>query len=283
MVSHSDSISPNRALGGRSRRARPGGGAVRSVELHHLADGPPDAPALLMGGSLGTTLEMWDPQVPALRAGHRIIRFDHRGHGGSPVPPGPYTIAALGGDVLALMDRLGLAAADYCGLSIGGMVGQWLAVHAPARIRRLALICTSPDTLNPDAFLDRARAVRAAGATEPIADAVLSNWFTAPWAAGHAELVARHRQMIVESPVEGYAGCCEAVATHDVSAGLAAVGAATLVIAGAQDRAIPAAQGERIAAAVPRARLEILDPASHLASVERANTVNALLREHFDA
>ena len=208
------------------------------VALHHREDGREDGPVLLLGGSLGTELSMWDPQAGALGARRRIVRFDHRGHGGSPAPAGPYTIAELGGDVLALLDRLGIERADYCGLSIGGMVGQWLAIHAPQRLARLALICTSPDTLNPDAFTDRARTVRAAGATEPIADRVIANWFTEAWAAAHPELVARHRQMIVDTPAEGYAGCCEAVAAHDVAAGLPGVTAPTLVIAGAQDRAI---------------------------------------------
>jgi 3-oxoadipate enol-lactonase len=252
------------------------------VELHHEQDGPANAPVLLMGGSLGTALAMWDPQVDALGADRRIIRFDHRGHGRSPAPPGPYSIADLGEDVLALMDRLHLPRADYCGLSIGGMVGQWLAIHAPERIERLTLICTSPDTLTPEPFRERAQTVRDAGATEVVADAVVANWFTAAFAQAHPEVVARHRQMIVKTPVEGYAACCEAIADHDVRDGLAHVTAPTLVIAGAQDRAIPPSQGEAIAAAVPSARLQILDPAAHLASVERAETVNALIAEHLD-
>lgn len=254
---------------------------MSAVALHHREDGTADGPVLLLGGSLGTDLSVWDPQVGALGAQRRIVRFDHRGHGGSPAPDGPYSIADLGGDVVALLDRLGIERADYCGLSIGGMIGQWLAIRAPERIGRLALICTSPDTLNPDAFHDRARAVREAGATEPIADAVVANWFTEPWAAEHRSLVARHRQMIVDTPAAGYAGCCEAVAGHDVVAELPAVRAPTLVIAGAQDRAIPPTQGERIAAAIDGARFELLDPGSHLASVERAEAVTALLQEHF--
>ena len=255
---------------------------MSAVSLHHVTDGPADAPALLLGGSLGTTLAMWEPQVRALGAGRRLVRFDHRGHGGSPVPNGPYTVAGLGADVIALMDRLGIACSDYAGVSIGGMVGQWLAIHAPERIGRLVVICSAPDTLNPDAFRERAHTVREAGATEPIASAVVSNWFTDGYATAHPDVVAAHRQMIVETPVEGYASCCEAVAAHDVTDGLGAVRAPTLVIAGAQDRAIPASQGERIAAAVPQARFELLDPASHLASVERADEVNRLITDHLE-
>lgn len=249
------------------------------VELYHEQAGPSDAPVLLMGGSLGTHLGMWDPQMAAF-TGRRVVRFDHRGHGQSPAPPGPYSIADLGADVLGLMDRLGITRADYCGLSIGGMVGQWLAINAPERIERLVLICTSPDTLNPDAFRDRAKSVREAGATEVVADAVVAKWFTKAYADTHPDVVARHRQMIVDTPVEGYAGCCEAVATHDVRAGLPDVAAPTLIIAGAQDRAIPPSQGEAIAAAIPEARLQILDPAAHLACVERADDVSALIAEH---
>jgi 3-oxoadipate enol-lactonase len=236
----------------------------------------------LMGGSLGTHLGMWAPQMTALSRRRRVIRFDHRGHGQSPAPPGPYSIADLGADALGLMDRLGIARADYCGLSIGGMVGQWLAINAPERIARLVLICTSPGTLNPDAFRDRAKTVRKAGATEVVADAVVAKWFTKAYADTHSDVVARHRQMIVDTPVEGYAACCEAVAGHDVRDGLPRVGAPTLVIAGAQDEAIPPTQGEAIAAAVPGAGLQILDPAAHIATVERAETVNQLIAEHLD-
>lgn len=255
---------------------------MNAVALHHVTDGPADAPALLLGGSLGTTPTMWEPQLSVLGGGRRLVRFDHRGHGGSPVPDGPYTIAELGGDVIALMDRLGIGRADYAGASIGGMVGQWLAIHAPDRLRRLVLVCTAPDTLNPGAFRERARTVRTARATEPIASGVVANWFTEAYAASHPDVVAHHRQMIVDTPVEGYAACCEAVAGHDVAAGLATVRAPALVIAGAQDRAIPASQGERIAAAIPDARFELLDPGSHLASVERADAVNRLISDHLE-
>ncbi|HEY3775740.1 MAG TPA: 3-oxoadipate enol-lactonase [Solirubrobacteraceae bacterium] len=255
---------------------------MSAVALHHESDGPAGAPAMLLGGSLGTSLAMWEPQLAALTERRLVIRFDHRGHGGSPVPAGPYTIAQLGTDVIALMDRLRIARADYAGVSIGGMVGQWLAIHAPDRIRRLVVVSSAPDTLNPDAFRERARTVRHAGASEPIASAVVANWFTEPYAASHPDVVATHRQMIVETPVEGYASCCEAVAAHDVAGGLGAVRAPTLVISGAQDHAIPASQGERIAAAVPDARFELLDPGSHLASVERADEVNRLISDHLE-
>jgi 3-oxoadipate enol-lactonase len=250
------------------------------VALHHVCDGPPDEPALLMGGSLGTTLAMWAPQVDPLADRMRVVRFDHRGHGASPVPAGPYTIDELGADVLALMDRLGLRRAAYCGLSIGGMVGQWLAINAPERITALILLCTAAHLPPPDPWQQRARAVREAGTPEVVADAVVARWFTEDWARTHPELVARHRAMIAATDAEGYASCCEAIAAMDLRAGLAGVSTPTLVIGGEQDPAIPVVHSREIAAAIPGARLEILDPAAHLASVEQAPAVTALIAGH---
>jgi 3-oxoadipate enol-lactonase len=225
---------------------------------------------------------MWDPQVPALSAARRVICFEHRGHGGSPVPTGPYTIDEMGADVLAMLDRLDLPRVSYCGLSIGGMVGQWLAVNAPERIDRLVLLCTSAYLPPAEAWHQRAADVREAGSTEVVADAVLARWFTHDFAVSHPDIVARYRATIAGIEPEGYAGCCEAIAAMDLRDGLPGITAPTLVVAGRQDPSIPPEHGEAIAAAVPGARLEILDPAAHLASVERADAVTALIAEHLD-
>jgi 3-oxoadipate enol-lactonase len=251
-----------------------------AVALHHRIDGAGDAPPLLLGPSLGTNLTMWDPQLPALSGERRVIRFDHRGHGGSPVPLGAYSIADLGGDVLALLDHLGLQHVDYCGLSIGGMVGQLLAINAPERIRRLVIMCSSPHTVNGSAFADRAATVREAGTPAVVADAVVARWFTEPFAASHPDVIARHRAMIAATDPEGYAGCCEAVAGHDVRSGLSGVHTLTLVISAAQDAAISPDQGRDIANQIPGARFELLDPGAHLASAERAEDVNHLISDH---
>ena len=255
---------------------------MTAVALHHAEYGRADGPPLLLAGSLGTRLAMWQPQLDRLGATRRLVAVDHRGHGDSPVPPGPYAIADLGGDLIALLDRLEIERVDFCGLSIGGMVGQWLAINAPERIGRLVLICTASDIPNGDAFRARADAVRQAQSTATVADAVVVNWFTDGWRGEHGDAVAHYREMIAQTPVEVYAGCCEAVAGHDVHAGLGRVRAPTLVIGGAQDRAIPVTQSERIAVAIPEARLEILDPAAHLASVERADAVGQMILEHLD-
>jgi 3-oxoadipate enol-lactonase len=255
---------------------------VIPVDLNCASSGPDDAPVLLLGGSLGTTLDMWDPQVPELSATHRVIRFEHRGHGGSPVPTGPYTIDELGADVLTMLDRLALPRVSYCGLSIGGMVGQWLAINAPERIDKLILLCTAPYLPPATAWHERAAAVREAGTPEVVADAVLGRWFTPEYAASHPDVVARYRAMISGIDPDGYAGCCEAIAGMDLRSGLPAITAPTLVVAARQDPSIPPEHGEAIAAAIPGAHIEILDPGAHLASFERADAVTALIAEHLD-
>lgn len=251
-----------------------------TVALHAETSGPEDAPVLLLGGSLGTTGAMWAPQVQALSRRLRTVAFDHLGHGRSAVPPGPYSIAGLGRAVIALMDRLGLERASYAGLSIGGMVGQWLAANHPQRIDRLVLLTTSAYLGPPDPWLERAATVRAAGSTEVIADVVLGRWFTPPWAAEHALEVAGLRAMFCATPVEGYAGCCEAIAELDLRAELRRIEALTLVIGGAEDPSIPPEHQRAIAAAVPGARLEILEDAAHLLSVQHPEAVNSLIAEH---
>lgn len=250
-----------------------------TVKLHHEIDGPPDAPALLLGGSLGTTLAMWEPQVRPLSDSRQVIRFDHRGHGRSPIPAGPYEIADLGRDVIALLDDLALPRASYCGVSIGGMVGQWLAINAPERIERLILVCTSAHLPPPEPWLQRGTAVTAAGTVEVIADAVVGRWLTPEFARARSDVAASLRAMLASTDPHGYAACCEAIATMDLRAGLAGVDAPTLVIAGAQDPSIAPEHGRAIAAAVPGARFELLDPAAHLATVERAATVNELIAD----
>jgi 3-oxoadipate enol-lactonase len=252
------------------------------VELTAVVDGPDDGEPLLLGGSLGTTLAMWEPQLPVLAQRHRVIRFDHRGHGGSPAPEGPYTMDDLGADTLALMDRLGLERVSYVGLSLGGMVGQWLAINAPERIAKLVLISTSPHMPPPEGWHERAAAVREAGSTAAVADAVLGRWFTPGFAQEQPEVVARYRTMVATSPAGGYAACCEAIADLDLRGGLPRIAAPTLVLVGAQDPSTPPPHAETIAGAVPGARLEVLDPGAHLLNVEREEAVTGLIRDHME-
>jgi 3-oxoadipate enol-lactonase len=225
---------------------------------------------------------MWDPQVGRLRQRRRVIRYDQRGHGASPAPPGPYAIADLGADALALLDRLEIERASFAGVSIGGMVGMWLAAHAPDRIDRLVLICTSAHLGPPEAWAQRAATVRAAGTLEVIADTVLGRWLTPAFAAAHPDTAAWLRAMLVATPPEGYAACCAAIEHMDQRGDLAAIRAPTLVVSGADDLATPPEHQRALAAAIAGARLETLSPAAHVASVERADAVTALITEHLD-
>lgn len=256
---------------------------MSAVALNHRTVGPADGPPLLLGGSLGTNLSMWEPQLPALAAARRVIAFDQRGHGASPAPAGPYAIDDLGGDVIALLDTLQLERADYAGISIGGMIGLWLAINAPERVGRIAIICSSAH-VDGAAFRDRAATVLAAGSPAVVAEAVVARWFTEPFAGSHPALVERMVAMVSETPAAGYAGCCEAIAAMDQRAGLATITAPTLVIGAAQDPSLPAAEHSAvIASGVPGARYELVDQAAHIATIERAAEVNALMLDHLGA
>ncbi len=249
-------------------------------ELAYSEQGPPDAEPLVLCNSLGTTRAMWDPQARGLSERFRLIRFDTRGHGASPEPSGPYLIEDLGTDVLALLDRLEIGRTSFCGSSIGGMIGMWLAANAPERIRRLVLVCSSPHMPPPEAWAERAGAVRGAGTAEPIADAVVARWLTPGYANEHPDTQRWLREMLVSSPAEGYASCCDAIRRWDFRDQLERISAPTLVIGGEFDLAAPPEQhASVIAERVAGARLELV-PAAHVASVELPDEVNRLIMEH---
>lgn len=253
------------------------------ILLNHAISGPEDAPALLLGPSLGTNLSMWAPQIAALSGRFRVVAFDHRGHGRSPVPPPPYTIAELGSDVVALMDHLGIEHASYAGISIGGMAGIWMGANVPDRLDRLVLMCTSAHAPPASRWRERVVAVRSAGTTEAIADAVVERWFTPRWAQANAQVVAAHRAMIVATDPEGYIGCCEALAEMDLRDALPQISIPTLVIGALEDLALPPDHQRLIAESIPQARLELIADAAHIASAEQPETINRLIEEHLSA
>jgi 3-oxoadipate enol-lactonase len=245
---------------------------------YHRVTGPEDGPVLVLSNSLGATLDMWRPQAKALARRFRLIRYDTRGHGGSDMPDGPYTIDDVGRDVLDLLDELGIERAHFAGLSLGGMTGMWLAINAPERIDKLVLLCTSPRMGPAQTWIDRAKLVREEG-TGAIVDGTFERWFTEDYRKRND--LTPWREMFVGVEDEGYARCCGIIEKMDLIDGLPSIGAPTLVIAGAQDPATPPGDhAEVIAGAIPRARLEVLDPGAHLANVERHETVTALIREH---
>jgi 3-oxoadipate enol-lactonase len=247
-----------------------------AAELNYELSGPEDAPVIAFTGSLGTDITMWKSQADRLSDRFRTLRYDIRGHGRSEVPPGPYSIANLGSDLLALLDRLGIERVALCGLSIGGMISMWVASHARERVERLVLCCTSAQLGPRESWVERAATVRAQG-VEAIADAVLDRWFTPTFAQAHPDVIQRMRQTLTDTPREGYAGCAEAIGDMDLTGDLGSISAPTLVLAGADDPATPPEHCERIASLIPGARFEIVSPAAHLATVERPDLTTAMI------
>ena len=252
-----------------------------TVALHHTLEGPEDAPVLVVSNSLGATLRMWGDQAPTLRKRFRLLRYDHRGHGDSPVPPGPYKIDDLGRDILTLLDRLGVERFYFCGLSVGGAVGMWLASEVPERVERLVLCCTAARFAPPEQWDERAETVRADG-VGAIAGAVLERWFTPSFRESHPEVVEWAGGMLRNTPAEGYAGCCEAIRDADLRSRLGDIRTPTLVVAGADDPAAPAEEAELIRASIPTARLVVVEQAAHLANVEQPEAVTQALLEHLE-
>ena len=235
------------------------------MRLHHQLDGPAGAPVLALPSSLGTTTELWAENIPFWTGSFRVLRFDQRGHGGSEVPPGPYAVEDLGRDFMGLLDELELERVTLCGLSLGGATAMWVAAEAPERIDRLILACTSARFGEPAQWLERAETVRSAG-LEAIAEKVVARWFTDDI---RPETVAAFRSLLVSTPAEGYAGCCEALAGWDFRGRLGEIRADTLVIAGAEDAAAPLPDSELLVERIPRARLVVVEHAAHLANVEQ--------------
>lgn len=252
-----------------------------AVELSCTVHGPADAPVVVLAGSLGATRDTWDPQVPALAERYRVVTFDARGHGASPVPAGPYSIDDLADDLVALLDRLGVARAHVVGLSLGGMTAMRLAAREPDRVSGLALLCTSARIGPRELWLERARIARSAGPGE-VASAVVGRWFTPDFAAREPATVARMRAMIAATPGEGYASCCEAIAEMDLLPDLPSISAPTLVVSAADDPSTPPEHQRAIADAVPGARLVTIAPAAHLVNVERPLEVTGELLAHLD-
>ncbi|MFD4656898.1 3-oxoadipate enol-lactonase [Kitasatospora sp. NPDC058444] len=255
-----------------------------TVRLHHRTEGPTGAPVLFLGPSLGTSLAVWDAQVPALARHHRVVRFDLPGHGGTPADvlpaDGTATVADLAGLVLDLADRLGIRRFGYAGVSLGGAVGAHLAAHHPDRVTALALVCSSARFGPAAGWRERAALVRAEG-TEALAATAPARWFTPALAdsPAAAALVADLRR----TSRDGYAACCDALAGYDLRAELPRISAPTLVVAGRRDPATPPAHARELADGIPDAGLLELPDAAHLAPVEQPQAVLTALLGHFSA
>ncbi|MEY4721142.1 MAG: 3-oxoadipate enol-lactonase [Pseudomonadota bacterium] len=238
-------------------------------------DGPADAPVLVLSNSLGTAMAMWDDQVSALSRHFRVLRYDTRGHGASSVMPGDYSLDRLGRDVIGLLDALGIESAHFCGLSLGGMTGQWLGVHAPDRIDRLVIANSSSFMGPPESWQQRMNTVRDQGMAA-ITQAVLDRWFTPAFAAIAAPGLERTRAQLLATSADGYAGCCAAIRDMDLRPVVHLIHRPTLVIAGSQDPATPPDHARAIATAIAGARLVSLE-AAHLSNIEQPAAFTAAL------
>jgi 3-oxoadipate enol-lactonase/4-carboxymuconolactone decarboxylase len=246
---------------------------LADVRLHYELEGDPQRPVLMLCNSLGTTLEMWAPQMPAFLAHFRVLRYDTRGHGQSEVTPGEYSIAQLGADAVALLDHLGIRQVSFCGLSMGGMTGMWLGVNRPERVDRLVLANTGAKVGDPSIWAARFDAVRTGGMAA-ITPSVLERWFTARYRQLAPHEVDKVRAMLLATSPDGYIANGAAVRDMDQRAILARISAPTMVIAGAFDGSTPPELGRALAQAIDGARYVELD-AAHLSNWEQAGAFTA--------
>jgi 3-oxoadipate enol-lactonase len=252
-----------------------------SVALHHEITGPSQAPVLLLGGSLGTSLRMWDPQIRRLSRRWRVVTFDLRGHGRSPTADVPVLVSDLADDVEALADSLRVRSFGYCGLSLGGAIGQMLAANRPERVRALVLCCTSARFGDPAGWRERARRVRQNG-TGWLTEPTRQRWFTPGFLRRERATADRLVAMVRATSIEGYAACCDALAEFDSRPVLHTIRSPTLVIAGADDRATPVAMAQELTAGITAAELAVVPDAAHLATVERSDRVTDMIAAHLE-
>jgi 3-oxoadipate enol-lactonase len=240
---------------------------TNGTSLHVEIEGPDNAPVLMLSNSLGTDMHMWDPQVTEFSRSFRLIRYDRRGHGKSAAPKGPYSMEMLGRDVLGILDALKIDKINWLGLSMGGMVGQWLGANAPGRIDKLLLSNIACYYADKEFWSGRIKFIREKGLQELVVPN-MERWFTPEFRAREPQTVARMQEAFVATPLDGYVGCCEAVRDMDHRDLLARIKAPTLVIAGIKDPATTVENAEFIRARVPGAKLALID-AAHIANIEQ--------------
>lgn len=249
---------------------------ANGIDIHYAVSG--DGPAVLFAHSLGSDHSIWSAQKSALAGRHTVIAYDLRGHGQTAATPGAYSFDLLADDALALLDALKIERASYVGISLGGMIGQALALKAPERLEKLVLAaaaCRYPPAAQA-AWPERIRQIEAGG-LEPLVVPTLERWFTAPFRAAQPALMARIGQLIRSTPQAGYLGCCHAIAQLDFHARLPEIRVPTLVVVGEQDPGTPPAMAREIATEIPGAQLALVPDAAHLCNIEQADEFNRLL------
>jgi 3-oxoadipate enol-lactonase len=248
---------------------------INRVKFFFRVDGDPSAPPLILSNSLGTDHRMWDGQVEALSQHFRVIRYDSRGHGQTEVAPGPYTIEMLADDVLGLMDELHVGRATFCGLSMGGMVGQWLAVHAPTRVGRIVLCNTAAKIGPPEMWNARIATVEKDG-MKAIADAVVTRWFTKEFIRRNSLAANAVKQLLLATDPHGYVSTCAAIRDMDLTKDIQSISMPALIIAGREDGVTPPTDAKFLVDSIEGAWGKVLN-AAHLSNIEDATAFNDAL------
>lgn len=241
---------------------------TKNLRMHYELDGPAEAPALVLSNSLGTNLSLWEPQLSTFAKTFRVLRYDSRGHGQTAASHGEYSIELLANDTLALLDTLKIQQVHFCGLSIGGLTGMWLGANAPERLHKLILSNTAPQIGNAANWNARIKTVRENG-TASISEGVVERWFTPEFRTKEPALVAKTRQMIDSTSIDGYTGSCAAVRDADLWSQVATIRTSTLVFGGSHDQSVPPAEARKLAQAIPGAHYQELT-AAHIANIEAA-------------
>ena len=256
---------------------------VNGIEVTYAVSGPDTGPTVMLSHSLGSSAVMWGPQLAALSQRYRVLLYDTRGHGGSAAPAGPYSLDMLGDDAIALLDALRLDRVHWVGLSMGGMIGQNLALRAPGRLASLTL-CDTTAQIPAEAqamWDERIAAARDEGMTA-LAEATMQRWFTPDYLAQAPRAVDDIRAQFLDTPVDGFVGCCYALKELDYLDRLAEIALPTLVMVGADDPSTPVAASEAMQTRIDDAELVVIPSASHLANVEQPDAFTEALLDFLD-
>jgi len=251
---------------------------ANGIEISYEVHGKDGAPWLVLSHSLACSVRMWDPQIEALKGSYRILAYDTRGHGASGAPKGEYTLEMLADDLKALLDALGVNSPHYCGLSMGGMIGQTFALKYPGILQTLVLADTSsriPPEVGP-VWEERIKVAQTQG-MQPLVQPTLERWFTAPYRSAHPETMARVGKLIADTPVPGYVGCCRAIPKLNLTARLKEIKVPIQIIVGADDQGTPVAMSQAIHENAPGSRLDILPQAAHLSNIEQPKAFDRAL------
>lgn len=248
--------------------------SLNDIEVEYSLDSTAgvDKPVLMLSNSLGTTMSMWDAQMSAFTARYQVLRYDTRGHGMSSTPPGEYTIEQLARDAIGLLDALRIPKVSFCGLSMGAMVGSYLAINFPERFDKVVLCNTNAFTAQPD-FWDKRIGILRADGIEAIADGVMLRFFSPEFTASSPQVVADFKSGLIATSVEGYAACCAAIRDMDFRSQLNSVPMPVLVVAGLKDEASPPENGRFIAEQIPGGKFKAINSA-HISNIEAPDSFN---------